>query len=305
MCNHGDATTAIETRMDAIERIAMMLRGESIWTWSARPRSHLAFAQVRDASRTEAADIRLSTSTDNGDNILRDPTAYPVCGIASHIHDHSAFNALASSVRHDDAELVPASLASPDTPSSFVPPRSDIYCRLPHSCYFTEYSHYSQHLLDDDIPPRPGTFGIYSSCPDLPTWCCYHSAHPWLRHLGCLDVPSLPFPTQVLDYVPPTGPQATLNFPVTGSRCGSSSPESHSSLLAPALPGQFRPCPSSVPDPGAVIEGEGSMKAALHKERDALDPPLAVRENIMASPDLPLPSPSLSLATDVAIAGPP
>ncbi|KAI9432421.1 hypothetical protein H4582DRAFT_2061767 [Lactarius indigo] len=234
MCTHRDATTAIETQMDAIERIAMMLRGESIWTWSARPRSHLAFAQVRDASRTEAADIRLSASTDNGDNILRDPTAYPVCGIASHIHDHSAFNALASSVRHDDAELVPASLASPDTPSSFVPPRSDIYY-----------------------------------------------------------------------YVPPTSPQATLNFPVTGSRCGSSSPESHSSLLAPASPGQFRPCPSSVPDPGAVIEGEGSMKAALDKERDALDPPLAIRENIMASPDLPLPSPSLSLATDVAIAGPP
>ncbi|KAI9434516.1 hypothetical protein H4582DRAFT_2060222 [Lactarius indigo] len=67
-------------------------------------------------------------------------------------------------------------------------------------------------------------------------------------------------------------------------------------------PGQFHPCPSSVPDPGAVIEGEGSMKAALHKERDALDPPLAIWENIMASLDLPLPSPSLSLATDVAIA---
>ncbi len=95
-----------------------------------------------------------------------------------------------------------------------------------------------------------------------------------------------------------------LDFPVTGSDHASSSPESHSSPLAPAAPGPSRPQPSFAPDLGAAAKGESSAKAALHKERDALDPPSAIRENIMAAPNLPLQSPSPSPVTDVAIAGP-
>ncbi|KAI9450673.1 hypothetical protein BJY52DRAFT_1227080 [Lactarius psammicola] len=68
-----------------------------------------------------------------------------------------------------------------------------------------------------------------------------------------LDDPSLPSPTPVLDDMLPTEP--------------------HSSLIAPASPGRSRPRLSSAPDMGSSTKGECTAKAALHKERDALDPP--------------------------------
>ncbi|KAH9009744.1 hypothetical protein EDB83DRAFT_2452370 [Lactarius deliciosus] len=44
--------------------------------------------------------------------------------------------------------------------------------------------------------------------------------------------------------------------------------ESHSLLLASASPCASRPRLSSESDPGAVVEGEGGAKVALHKGRD-------------------------------------
>ncbi|KAH8988406.1 hypothetical protein EDB92DRAFT_1817595 [Lactarius akahatsu] len=58
-----------------------------------------------------------------------------------------------------------------------------------------------------------------------------------------------------------------------------------------SLPAPIAPSPSyrmsSARNLGTFAEGEGSAKAALHKERGVLDPPSAVRENIMAAPDFP------------------
>ncbi|KAI9445697.1 hypothetical protein BJY52DRAFT_1228763 [Lactarius psammicola] len=88
------------------------------------------------------------------------------------------------------------------------------------------------------------------------------------------DVPSSP-PTAVFDDMSPI--------------------ESHPPLLTPVTPDPSCPLPSSAPDLGAT-SGEGGVKAALHKERDALDAP-------SAAPDIPLQSPSLSPVTDIAIAG--
>ncbi|KAI9441076.1 hypothetical protein BJY52DRAFT_1217102 [Lactarius psammicola] len=122
--------------------------------------------------------------------------------------------------------------------------------------------------------------------------------------LDILDVPALPSPIQVLDTMPPTGPLASLNPPMTGSDHTSSSPESHSSLPAPVSPSQILPQLSSEPDLGAVTEGEGSAKAASHKERDALDSPSGIRENIITAPDLPPQSPLPPSFTEVAIACP-
>src|SRR6266702_782156 len=84
----------------------------------------------------------------------------------------------------------------------------------------------------------------------------------------------------------------------------SSSPESHSPLLVPTAPGPSHPRVSYAPNLGASAKGEGSAKATLHKERDVLDPPSAIREDIMAAPDLPPQSPSPSSVTNVAVAGP-
>ncbi|KAH9029119.1 hypothetical protein EDB84DRAFT_251588 [Lactarius hengduanensis] len=62
------------------------------------------------------------------DAILWSPTSYPLCNIPGHhsdstfhTHDNSASTTFARIDRHDDAALAPASLSSPDVPSSSVP----------------------------------------------------------------------------------------------------------------------------------------------------------------------------------------
>ncbi|KAI9432445.1 hypothetical protein H4582DRAFT_2102257 [Lactarius indigo] len=115
-----------------------------------------------------------------------------------------------------------------------------------------------------------------------------HSRHYTLLLRGTtssdnLDTPSLPSPIQVLDDVPSTGPQASLNSSVTGSDCASS-PESPSPMLASASHGPSRPRLSSVPDPDAVA---GQSEGFIAERNDALDPPSAIRGNIMAASVLP------------------
>ncbi|KAI9431189.1 hypothetical protein H4582DRAFT_1319858 [Lactarius indigo] len=97
---------------------------------------------------------------------------------------------------------------------------------------------------------------------------------------GVPDIPSLPSPTPVLDDMHPTEP--------------------HWLLLAPTAPGPSLTQLSSAPDPGTSTEGEGNAKTALHEERNAVDFPSTIRENIMAAPGVPPQS-----VTDVVIAGPP
>ncbi|KAI9450677.1 hypothetical protein BJY52DRAFT_1301514 [Lactarius psammicola] len=115
-----------------------------------------------------------------------------------------------------------------------------------------------------------------------------------------LAVPSLPSPTPVPDNMLPTGPSSFLDSPVTGTD-RASSPESHSSLLAPAASGPSRARVSFAPDLSAAAERESSTDAALHKERDAL---MVIRENTVAALDIPPQSLSPSLVTNIAIAGP-
>ncbi|KAI9431320.1 hypothetical protein H4582DRAFT_2132991 [Lactarius indigo] len=105
-----------------------------------------------------------------------------------------------------------------------------------------------------------------------------YSSSVWLIGLGIAHIYS-----QVLDDVPSTGPQASLNSSVTGSD-HASSPESHSPRLAPASLGPSHPRLSSVPDPGAVV---GRSEGFIAEKNDALDPPSAIRENIMAASGLP------------------
>ncbi|KAI9430274.1 hypothetical protein H4582DRAFT_2214377 [Lactarius indigo] len=90
--------------------------------------------------------------------------------------------------------------------------------------------------------------------------------------------------SQVLADVSFTGPPASLNSPVTGSD-HASLPEFLSSLLPPASLSPSHPWLSPAPYLGAVVEGEGSVKAASQKEKNAL--PSAIQENIIAAPDFP------------------
>ncbi|KAI9431347.1 hypothetical protein H4582DRAFT_2008090, partial [Lactarius indigo] len=126
------------------------------------------------------------------------------------------------------------------------------------------------------------------------------------RHTSsdAFDVPLLLFPIQILDDFPPSLLQASLNSSLTGSNYAYPPPEYHSSPLAPASPGPSRARSSSVPDLGSAAEGEGGTTAALHKERDALDPLLVVLETVMTAPDLPPQFPPASSVTHTAVANP-
>ncbi|KAI9453479.1 hypothetical protein BJY52DRAFT_1289091 [Lactarius psammicola] len=100
---------------------------------------------------------------------------------------------------------------------------------------------------------------------NLPTCCRCRSVHRRPSHFfRCSRRSSVPFPPPVTTNMLPT--------------------ESHSPLLAPATPGRSRPQLSTAPDLGATAGGEGTAKAALHRERDTLDPPSAVQENITTAP---------------------
>ncbi|KAH9030891.1 hypothetical protein EDB85DRAFT_1961080, partial [Lactarius pseudohatsudake] len=89
---------------------------------------------------------------------------------------------------------------------------------------------------------------------------------------------SSPSPTPIRDDMLQTG----LLLPAH-----TSSLESHSPIPAPATPGT----------------SHGSAEVALHKEKDAIYPPLVIRENTMSIPELPSQSPSPQSVNDVAIAG--
>ena len=250
---------------------------------------------------TDSAPTQFFASTGNEGHILSLPPSYPVCNVAGHIHDDSASTTFDRTVLHDNASLFPASLTSPDAPSSSVP----------------ILLHVDENLtdvppLDDDIYV-PGSFHpanqtaienlrIPATSPDLvtasviqggidtsttttplstlepsastlpPTSMASTSppgavAVPYIADRrtssDVLDVLSLPSLTLVLDNMLLTGPQSSLDSPVTGPDHSSSSPESHSSLLAPAAPGPSRP--RLAPDLGNAADGEGSAKAALRK----------------------------------------
>jgi hypothetical protein len=72
---------------------------------------------------TDSAPTRFSASTGDGDDILYGPASYPVCKVASHIHDNSVSATVARNIPHRSA-LLPTSLdlASPNAPFSSVPP---------------------------------------------------------------------------------------------------------------------------------------------------------------------------------------
>ncbi|KAH9174490.1 hypothetical protein EDB89DRAFT_546613 [Lactarius sanguifluus] len=66
---------------------------------------------------TDSAPTRFSPSTGDDDDILRDPSSFPLCNVAGHIHDDSTSTPFDP---HDNATLPPSLFASLDSPSSFV-----------------------------------------------------------------------------------------------------------------------------------------------------------------------------------------
>ena len=113
-----------------------------------------------------------------------------------------------------------------------------------------------------------------------------------------LDVPLSPSPTRVHL----TGPPLTLNIRVTGTDHSSFS-ESYPLMIAPSATDPSRQSLSSPPNVGAASQGEDSAMATLREEMDVLYPSSAIREDIIATPDLPPQPPPPPHVIDVAIAG--
>ena len=74
-------------------------------------------------------------------------------------------------------------------------------------------------------------------------------------------------------------------------------------MLAPGAPSLSRLLHTSASDMGAISEGEINVKPAFCMEKDAPHPPLKIRKDSMADPDLPPQLLSPPPIIDVVIAG--
>ncbi len=281
---------------------------------------------------TDSAPTRFSPSTN--DLILSEPSSYPVCNVAGHIHDDSASTTFTRTVLHDNAALDLASHPSPDVPSSSVPallhvdesitdvPSLDNF----HPAHQTTTGSLRIPVTSPDSAtagaiPDIVTSGITmpSPTPETSTVAPPHSstsltAAVSLQHnpdlLTSSDQPNLPYSASsnpVLDNILPTGPPLSSHPSMTRSDLSPFFPESHRSTIVPTAL-SASPGPTSAPDLGAAAEDDGSPQPGLSKEKDALDPPSvnrAIHANTMATLDLSPQSPSLPLVndSDVAIAG--
>jgi hypothetical protein len=254
--------------------------------------------------QTESAlPTRLSPFTGDHDDILYDPLLYPLCSIPGnhpHTHDDDAF------IPHHpcDTAPIPSSLASsPDTPPVFAhasihvddtlttAPLLDRNVSLPVSL---QRAHQTTPEIDcisstslnpittlathGRIDTFPGTLRLsppartYSptskaltSSPDsdaIDTVVSYAG-------LDVVDVLSAP-PAPVLDDIH-TGLMLSSDSHVTGPD-HDSSPETHSSMIAPTARGPSRPRLSSHHDLAVPAENEGRTKAILREEMETLQP---------------------------------
>ncbi|KAI9435009.1 hypothetical protein BJY52DRAFT_1333260 [Lactarius psammicola] len=240
---------------------------------------------------TDSAPTQFSVRTTDQDHILGEPSSYPLCNVAGHSHKDSALTTF------DNTVLPPASLTSPDAPSSSIPALLHVVESLtdvpsldnPYPAHQTTIP-VTPPVLADTVPdiitsgitiptsePLSSTFPPAAVDPQ-------HNAHL----LAPSDPPNLPSSASshlVLNNIFPT--------------------ESHRSMIVTIAP-SASPGPTSAPDLGAAAaEDYGGPKPGLCKETDALDLPLVNHAIHASTLEHPLQSPSLpSVAdSDVAVAG--
>lgn len=226
------------------------------------PIRHIYFALHHN---TDSALTKSSLSTGDMDDFLREPSSYPGCNVAGHIHDDPTSTTSVHNVLHDIAVL-----ALDPVTAHVIQDGIDTSRTVPFPTPEPSVSTSPLISIASTSSPPPGAVAI-QRITDRRT------------SLDIQGIPSPPSPAPVLANMPPT--------------------ESHLSLPAPAAPGLSHPQLPSPPDPYAATEGEGCSKVVLHK-RNAPDPPSTIRETIMAAPNLPPQSPSPSSVTNVTSAGP-
>ncbi len=261
------------------------------------------------------------------DDILYGPTSYPLCKVPGHhpdskphIHDDSASTTFACVAAH-----APASIASPDAPSSSVPVPLHVVKSLtdvpPLDNFHPAHQTTIEGLRIPVTSPDPATASamggtgitIPHPTPETSTPVSLSSTSPpavALQHNADPPTPSDPtnLPSSASSNpapdILPTGAPLSSHSTMTRSDLSPSFPESHRSIIVTTT----SPGPTSTPDPCAAAKDYGSPKPGLRKEKDALDPPSVNRvtnANTIAALDLPSRSRSLPSVTDsdVAIVG--
>ena len=138
---------------------------------------------------TDSVPTKLSPSSTDKDDFLREPSSYPGCNEIGHIHDNPASIISVRTALHDIAALVP----DPVTP------------------------HVIQGGIDTipfPTPEHPISASTLSSPPGAVATQCITDCRTLPDVQG---VPSLPSPAPVLANILPTGSQSLLDSPVTGS----------------------------------------------------------------------------------------
>ncbi|KAI9434087.1 hypothetical protein H4582DRAFT_945368 [Lactarius indigo] len=246
---------------------------------------------------TDAAPTRFSTSTSLLDDILFDPTSYPLCDIAGHYpdpthHIHKVFTSMTfpRAAFHHDVVLPPASLSSAlDAPSSFIPTPLHISENLAYVLSLDDNMSVpaslqpayqstieSLHIPVASLPdvdtsgitityPAPETSPSASPFPSTSPPAAAAALRPDLRAPS--DALNLPSSTSnpVLDDIFPTGLPLSSRSPVTPSDLSLSYLESHRTMTV-TVPGAS-PEPASAPDlPAAAAEDNGRPEPGLRKK---------------------------------------
>ncbi|KAH9025199.1 hypothetical protein EDB84DRAFT_1564132 [Lactarius hengduanensis] len=254
---------------------------------------------------TNSAPTRFSASTGDRDGALYQPSSYPVCNVAGHIHDN---------VLHDNAALPPAPLASSYAHSFSVPAPPHVVeslSEVPPLDNFPVHQTSIEGLRISVTSPDPGTAGAIR---DVVTSAITAPHYTPKTSTSTLPLSST-FPPPFVD-LPHNTDLLTLSDPPNLSSSASSHPlldsklptESHRPIIittASASPG-----PMSAPDLSTTAAEDGDIpRPGLRMGKDVS--PLTVNRAIHASSmtalDLPLQSLSLPSEADsdmAAVAGP-
>ncbi|KAF8260513.1 hypothetical protein EI94DRAFT_900289 [Lactarius quietus] len=190
---------------------------------------------------TDSAPTQFSASTRDVDAILDEPSSYPVCNVAGHVHDDSASAPFAETVLQNATVLAPDPLSSLDAPSSSIPAQPHVIGSTTDVPLFDNFRPDQTITESRRIPSTSaglstasvigdvGGSGITMTphpAPEISTSAPLSSGSPpaavALRHNSDLSTPSEPpnLPTlassnPVLDNILPTGVSLSSPSPIT------------------------------------------------------------------------------------------
>ncbi|KAH9014330.1 hypothetical protein EDB84DRAFT_1680191 [Lactarius hengduanensis] len=266
-------------------------------SWILKPIRHIYVSLHQD---TDSAPTQFSTSTD-WDPILAEPSSYPVCKVAGHIHDNSAPTTFAPTILHDNAALVPSiasPAASPLSVSSSLRSIESLASVLPLDNFHPVRQKTVESLRTSATSPDAAIAGtirdIITSGTSISQSTLEHSISS-----PPLSPTSPPAAVSLRQNTEPLMPSVPPNLP---SRASSSvlSTESRHPIVATAAP-SASPRLTSAPGLGAAADDDGSRKPGLRKDKDAVDPPSvnrAIHGHTMSTPYPPPESPSQPSVTD-------